>query len=198
MLNNVKTLKYSGNEAREIANELAELRIKVFWDFPYLYEGNIEYEKKYLETYFTARHSFILVVKDGDKVIGATTAIWVNDEEDSFKKSIQNYGLNADEVLYFGESVLLPEYRGLGLGKVFMDEREKFARSLGFIKILAFCSVERPLDHPMRPKDYRPLDEFWKSRGFAPALGLSTEFSWQDRNESQETMKKMNYWLKYI
>lgn len=198
MLKNITTLKYSGSEARQIADELAKLRIKIFWDFPYLYEGNIEYEKKYLETYFKARHSFILVAKDGDKFIGATSAIWANEEEESFKKPLKDYGLNTDEVFYFGESVLLPEYRGLGLGKIFMEERESFARSLGFIKVLAFCSVERSLAHPLCPPEYRPLNEFWKSRGFSPEPGLSTEFSWQDRNESQETMKKMNYWLKYI
>lgn len=198
MINNIKTFKYSGNEARHIAHALAELRIKIFRDFPYLYEGNVDYEKKYLETYFKARHSFILVAMDGEKIIGATTAVWASDEEESLKKPLQGYGLNTDEVVYFGESILLPEYRGLGIGKLFMDEREKFARSLGFIKVLAFCSVERAQNHSHRPADYKPLDVFWKSKGFNPAVGLSTEFSWQDINESQETSKKMNYWLKYI
>ena len=135
---------------------------------------------------------------DGNKVIGATTAVWANDEEESFKRPLQDFGLNTDEVIYFGESILLPEYRGLGLGKIFMQERENYARSLGFIKILTFCSVERPVDHPLRPLDYRPLDEFWKSRGFIPAPELSTTFSWPDINETQETSKKMNYWLKNI
>ncbi len=198
MAKNINILKYSGSEARFLAHELANLRIKVFHEFPYLYEGNIEYEKKYLETYFKARHSFILVAMDGDKVIGATTAVWANDEEESFKRPLQDFGLNTDEVIYFGESILLPEYRGLGLGKIFMQERENYARSLGFIKILTFCSVERPVDHPLRPLDYRPLDEFWKSRGFIPAPELSTTFSWPDINETQETSKKMNYWLKNI
>ncbi len=197
-MNSITIEKYVGQEARKLALALADLRLKVFWDFPYLYEGTVEYEKNYLETYFKAEHSFILVVKDGEKIIGATTGIWAREEEESFKKPLQAYGLNTDEVFYFGESVLLPQYRGLGLGKVFMEEREEYARSIPGIKILAFCSVERPSDHLMKPADYRPLDEFWRSRGFTPAQGLFTEYSWLDRGEKNETVKKLNYWLKYI
>lgn len=197
-MNSITIEKYAGSEARKIAEDLAHLRLKVFWDFPYLYEGTVEYEKTYLETYFKAKHSFILIVKDGDKIVGATTGIWAREEEESFKKPLQAYGLNTDEVFYFGESVLLPEYRGLGLGKVFMQEREDYARSIPGIKILAFCSVERPSNHLLRPQGYKPLDEFWKSRGFSPAAGLFTEYSWKDRDEKEETVKKLNYWLKNI
>lgn len=198
MKSNLTLEKYSGAEARKVVDGLAELRLKVFWDFPYLYEGDLSYERSYLETYFKAQHSFILVVKERDRFIGATTGIWAKEEEESFKEPLKKFGLIPDEVFYFGESVLLSEYRGLGLGKVFMEEREKYARSLGQIKTLAFCSVERPLDHPLRPQDYRPLDEFWKSRGFAPAPGLYAEYHWKDRGEQSETTKRLNFWLKHI
>ena len=33
-------------------------------------------------------------------------------------------------VFYFGESVLLPSWRGQGIGVIFLKEREDFARSL--------------------------------------------------------------------
>lgn len=190
--------KYSGSEGRVIVDGLAELRLKVFWDFPYLYEGTLEYEKNYLETYFKARHSFILIVKDEGKIVGASTGIWADEEEESFKKPFMEFGLNPKEVFYFGESVLLPEYRGVGLGKIFMRERENYARALGFIKTLSFCAVERPADHPLKPADYRPLDEFWKSRGFSPAPGMFAEYSWKDRGEVEESKKKLNFWLKNI
>lgn len=190
--------KYSGADGRKVVDALAELRLKVFWDFPYLYEGDVGYEKKYLETYFKAKYSFVLVVKDGEKYVGATTGIWAKEEEESFQKPLKDYGLNTDEVFYFGESVLLPEYRGLGLGKVFMQERESYARSLGFITTLAFCSVERASNHPLHPADYVPLDTFWQSRGFKPAPDLFAEYSWKDRNELHETKKKLNFWLKHI
>lgn len=197
-MTSISVEKFIGAEGRKVVEGLAELRLKVFWDYPYLYEGTLDYEKNYLETYFKAKHSFILIVKDEEKIVGATTGIWAEEEEESFKKPLIQYGLNPKEVFYFGESVLLPEYRGVGLGKIFMQEREKYARSLGFIKVLGFCSVERPAGHPLKPEGYRPLDEFWKSRGFKPAPGLYAEYSWKDRGEKEETKKRLNFWLKNI
>lgn len=191
-------LPLRGSEARAYATELATLRLKIFWDFPYLYEGTHEYEMKYLETYFKAQHSFILLVQDGGKTVGATTGIWAQEEEDNFKKPFADFGIKPEEVFYFGESVLLPEYRGKGIGKKFFAEREKFANSLPFIKKLSFCAVERSMDHPLRPGDYEPLDEFWKMMGFHKEPGLITKYEWQDRNETKPTEKKMQFWLKDI
>jgi hypothetical protein len=54
-------IRLRGNEVRAFVNELAELRLKVFWDFPYLYEGIVEYEKKYLATYFKTKKSFMTI-----------------------------------------------------------------------------------------------------------------------------------------
>lgn len=187
-----------GNEARKFLAPLADLRLKVFWDFPYLYEGTPDYEKKYLETYFKADHSFIFLIEDSAKIIGATTSILASEEEENFKKPFVQYGLNPQEVFYFGESVLLPEYRGRGLGKLFFEEREKYARSLPQVKTLSFCAVERPENHPLKPVSYRPLDTFWESMGFYKEQGLTTTYSWKDRDEQHETFKKMQYWLKPI
>jgi len=41
--------------------KLAELRIKVFHDFPYLYEGSLDYEKNYLKIYTESSRSGVLV-----------------------------------------------------------------------------------------------------------------------------------------
>lgn len=194
---NIEKIHLTGNEARLYGDELARLRLGVFYEFPYLYEGTFEYEKKYLETYFKARHSFILILKDQGKVIGATTGIWAKEEEDSFKSPFARFGLNPDEIFYFGESVLQKEYRGRGLGKIFFEEREKYARSLPFIKYLSFCAVQRHA-HPFEPTDYRPLDSFWNSQGFKKVEGLTTTYHWKDRGEKNETDKLMQFWIKEI
>lgn len=194
-------LKYhrlSGSEARAFVHELAELRVKVFWDFPYLYEGTLEYEKKYLETYFQAKYSFIFLVEDEGKIVGATTGIWAQEEEESFRKPFDERGFNPENLFYFGESVLLPEYRGRGIGKKFFEEREAYARSLPFIKALSFCAVVRPADHELRPKDYQPLDPFWRSQGFEMVPGMTTDYGWPDRGDNITTSKKMQFWMKKI
>ena len=194
----ITLLRLSGKEARKYVHELATLRLKVFWEFPYLYEGSLDYEKNYLETYFKAEQSLVVILKAFDRVIGATTCIWAHEEVPSFKEPFIKAGLDPKNILYFGESVILPEWRGKGLGKKFFEEREQFARSLQFIDALAFCAVIRDSHHHLRPKDYRPLDEFWISQGFRKIPNLVTEYEWQDRDEAHFTKKKMQFWMKNL
>jgi hypothetical protein len=58
----MEILKVQGHQARIYQNDLANLRLQVFFDYPYLYEVTLEYEKKYLETYFQAQYSFVVIV----------------------------------------------------------------------------------------------------------------------------------------
>jgi hypothetical protein len=81
---------------------------------------------------------------------------------------------------------------------MFFDEREKFARSLGFIKHLSFCAVIRAENHPLRPKDYRPLDSFWNALGFVQKTGLTTKYEWLDREQVSSSFKDMQFWIKDI
>ncbi len=187
-----------GEDARNYAPQLAELRLKVFSEFPYLYEGTIDYEMKYLETYFKAKNAFVFLVLDAEKVVGATTAIWANEEEESFKKPFETSGFSPAEIFYFGESVLLKEYRNQGVGKLFFAEREAFAASLPMIRYTSFCAVERSQSHLQRPEAYRPLDEFWKAQGYEKIPGLTTRYSWRDRGDDSESEKIMQFWMKKI
>lgn len=175
--------------------KLAELRIKVFHDFPYLYEGSLDYEKNYLKIYTESLRSVVVAAFDSDKLIGAATALPLSDEADYVQAPFLKAGIATDDIYYFGESVLLKEYRGKGLGHLFFDGREAAALKYEF-KFTAFCAVERPADHPMRPDHYSPLDEFWKKRGYEKRNELKSKFSWTDIGQSIETIKTMTYWMK--
>lgn len=191
-------LRLNGEAAENFGKDLAALRLNIFKNFPYLYEGTIDYEMKYLQTYFKAKHSFIFLVLDGEKVVGATTSIWSEEEEESFKRPFEEHNFDPKKVFYFGESVLEPAYRGKGLGKLFFQERESFARSLGFIDTVSFCAVVREGDHPLKPADYKPLDAFWRSQGFEKVPGMTTTYEWQDRDQDGLTKKLMQFWAKSI
>jgi len=54
-----------GAEIASIFEGLGKLRIAVFRDFPYLYEGTLEHEKEYLQTYANSERSFLFSVYDG-------------------------------------------------------------------------------------------------------------------------------------
>lgn len=188
---------FYGDQIHSLIPSLAELRIKVFHDFPYLYEGSFEYEKKYLKVYTDSLQSVLVAAFDGDKLIGAATALPLLDEADYVKAPFIKAGMDLSSIYYFGESVLLKEYRGQGLGHQFFDGREAAARKFHF-KQSAFCGVQRPADHPMRPADFSPLDSFWIKRGYEKRADLESEFSWLDIGDEVETKKKMTYWMKNL
>ncbi len=184
---------FKGAGIRAVFDPLARLRIAVFRDFPYLYEGTLEYELEYLNTYADADRALLFAVFNGDRMVGATTCIPLADETEEVQAPFRAAGFNLEEVFYFGESILLPEYRGLGLGHRFFDVREAHAASFGAYQLTCFCAVDRPADHPLRPEGYRPLDAFWTKRGYRLEPGLQTTFSWPDLGETVSTPKTMNF-----
>jgi GNAT superfamily N-acetyltransferase len=103
-----------------------------------------------------------------------------------------------NHLVYFGESLLLPEYRGAGLGKRFFEERLAFARSLTLAKRCVFCAVIRDAEHPMRPKHYQPLDNFWRAMGFQPWDGVKCKLSWKQLGDILETDHELQFWFQDI
>jgi GNAT superfamily N-acetyltransferase len=189
---------YRGEEIKAVFEPLAKLRIAVFHDYPYLYEGSLDYELDYLSTYANSPRSLLFAAFDGEEMVGATTCIPLADETAEVQAPFLAAGMDIHRIFYFGESILLPQYRGHGLGHRFFDEREAHARSFGSFQHTCFCGVVRPGDHPARPADFRPLDEFWKKRGYQPVPGLLSEFEWLDIGEAAPTKKPMQYWIREV
>lgn len=174
---------------------LAELRIRVFRDFPYLYDGSLDYERAYLAEYAASDHSIIVLALDGDRVVGCSTGLPMLDADPAFAKPFAAAGFELAELFYFGESVLEADWRGHGIGHRFFDQREAHAHALGFATT-TFCAVQRPANHPARPADYRALDAFWRKRGYRPRPDLVTRFAWKDIDQPVETDKPMQFWVR--
>ncbi|PAU60910.1 GNAT family N-acetyltransferase [Pseudomonas indica] len=187
-----------GSAIEPFITDLARLRIEVFREFPYLYDGTAEYEANYLSTYARSARSLFVLALDGGQVVGASTGLPMADETDEFKRPFLERGWDPQRIFYFGESVLLPAYRGSGLGVRFFVEREGYARRLGGFDWCAFCAVERPADHPHRPAGYQPLNTFWEKRGYRHHPELRTEYHWRDLGDAEESAKPMSFWLKEL
>ncbi|MEF2276937.1 GNAT family N-acetyltransferase [Deinococcus sp. YIM 134068] len=187
----------TGDELRAALPDLARLRQEVFRAFPYLYEGSAEYEESYLGTYLDAPGAVVVLARDGERVVGASTAVPLVHETAGVQSPFLGSEFDPGNVLYLGESVLLPEYRGHGVGHRFFDEREAHARWLE-LGVTAFCAVQRPSDHPARPEDDRPLDAFWRSRGYTERPDLETTMTWRDVGEVGETAKPMRFWVRRL
>ncbi len=187
----------TGPDIAQALDALADVRIAVFRDWPYLYEGTRDYEAKYLDVYLRSPRSLAVLVWDGAVCVGATTTLPLADAGAEAQAPFLAAGHALDEIDYFGESVLLPPYRGRGLGVKFFELREAHARANG-LRVCVFCSVVRPEQHPAKPADYVPNDAFWTHRGYRPAPELVTQFAWPDIGETQSTDKPMHFWLKRL
>ena len=178
-------------------DDVARLRIEVFRAFPYLYDGDMEYERRYVTSYRDSPGAILVGAYDGARLVGGATGTPLADHAEAFAAAFAGTGVALDSVFYCAESVLLESYRGQGAGHRFFDLREAHARALGFTHA-AFCAVIRPADHPARPAGYRPLDPFWIARGYRQLPGVLAEFSWKDLDQPAETAKSLQFWMRAL
>ncbi len=193
MVLRIETLTGAALEAA--LDELALLRIEVFRAWPYLYDGDLAYERDYLQSYRDSAGAVVVGAFDADRLVGAATGTPLADHADDFAAAFAESTLDMADIFYCAESVLLPAYRGQGAGHGFFDAREAHARELGFAKS-AFCSVIRPKEHPLHPTGYTPLDPFWRKRGYQPLPGVVAEFAWKDIDQPKENTKALQFWLR--
>ena len=192
----VATRVLTGEALAAALEDVARLRIRVFRDFPYLYDGDADYERDYLRAY-QSPGAVVAVAMDGEKVVGAATGAPMADHAADFGAAFADRPEPMNQIFYCAESVLLRDYRGLGIGHAFFDAREAHARKLG-LAFSAFCSVIRSADHPARPGNYRPLDDFWRKRGYEPLPGVTARFSWKDLGEATDTEKTLQFWMRRL
>ncbi len=176
---------------------LARLRIAIFREWPYLYDGTADYEESYLREFMDEPGSVLIVARVGGETVGAATASPMAGQKEAFRAPFAARGFDIARLFYFGESVLLPDYRGLGIGHAFFDARETAARETGATHS-CFCAVSRQADHPLRPPDARDLHPFWRSRGYRPVEGLVTHFEWKDIDREQESAHPMQFWMRAL
>jgi GNAT superfamily N-acetyltransferase len=195
----VSVERFQGAAVMPHLSALAALRIEVFREYPYLYDGSLAYEQRYLESYAACARSVVVIARDADRVIGASTALPLLDhgETQSQLALFRGAGIDPERVFYFGESVLRSAYRGQRLGHAFFDQREAAAREQGF-GLAAFCAVQRPDTHPQRPHDYVPHDAFWRKRGYVRMPALRLHFAWRDLGDASESEKPMVVWIKEL
>ncbi|WP_395737262.1 GNAT family N-acetyltransferase [Prosthecobacter sp.] len=193
----IRLQNFHGAELAPHIDALGALRIAVFHEYPYLYVGNLENERDYLGTYVRSSGSLVVLVFDDERVVGATTCLPMTDEGPEFKAAFEQAGYDLSKICYFGESILLPEYRGRGFGKEFFVRREAHARALGKTKS-TFCAVDRDGKHPLQPEGYRPLDEFWRSQGYVKHPELQATFVWKEIGEEEESPKTLTFWVKEL
>lgn len=188
---------FHGPEILPWLEHTARLRIGVFREWPYLYEGSLESEREYLASYAQSKESLLVLALDGGEVVGASTAMPLADSAPAFNQPFVEQGMAVESVFYFGESVLLSEYRGRGIGHAFFDSREAHARALGRFQWTAFCSVDRDIEDARQPDGYRPNDAFWSKRGYRRRAGMTMRLPWSEAGRG-EVDHPLTFWLREL
>ncbi|HEX8058964.1 MAG TPA: GNAT family N-acetyltransferase [Novosphingobium sp.] len=187
----------TGAEILAAADDLARLRMTVFADWPYLYDGDLAYEAEYLREFVVSPDAVMVAACNGPRIVGAATASPMAAQDAEFRAPFEAAGIDLPSLFYFGESVLLAEYRGRGIGHAFFDHREAEARRWG-ARAACFAVVIRPEDHPARPEGHVPLDRFWRKRGYVPVEGLIATMDWKDHGEASASVKPMQCWMRLL
>lgn len=186
-----------GADLRRHLDAVAALRIAVFRDWPYLYEGDAAYEREYLDAYAASADSVFVLAFDDDRIVGASTGLPLADDSAEFREPFDAAGIDIHRVFYFGESVLLPAYRGQGVGHAFFDHREAHARGLGHFDLAAFCAVDRDPADPRRPAGHRDNDAFWTKRGYVRQPGMTMRLRWNEIDQG-ELEHALTFWTRRL
>lgn len=175
--------------------DVARLRIAVFREWPYLYAGDVAYEREYLEAYARSSNSLVVLARAGDVVVGASTGIPLAEDGAEFQQPFLERGIDPSTVFYCGESVLLPAYRGRGIGHGFFDAREAHARALGGLAHIAFAAVDRDDGDARRPAGHRGNEALWARRGYVRQPGMTMRLHWNEAGIG-DVEHPLTFWLR--
>ncbi|MFC7336999.1 GNAT family N-acetyltransferase [Haloferula chungangensis] len=192
----VEVLRVSGEALMDALDEVARLRIEVFREYPYLYDGTKEAEREYLEGYAESSGAVLVLARVDGVVIGASTGMPMGEADEAFQQPFLQNTERLENWFYLGESVLSGRFRGQGIGHRFFDEREAHARELAFPSV-AFCSVVRPQDHPLKPHGYRSHERFWTKRGYEKRPEWRASLNWKQIDSGgMDVRNELEFWTR--
>lgn len=176
---------------------LAILRMTVFRNWPYLYDGDLDYETEYLSAFLHDERAVLFIARLGDIPVGMATASPFATQTEMIRAPFIAAGVDTGSIFYFGGSVLLPQFLGTGVGHQFFERREAAARVAGPLQA-SFCAVLRSPNHLQRPHNERDLRPFWEKRGYRVAPQFTTSLSWKEVGQTDETAHDMCFWVKTL
>ncbi len=173
------------NDLLQMCDFIGALRISTFREFPYLYVGFPENEKKYTLGFAKTQGAFACEATDNGQFAGLVTASPLKSEKSIAKDSpaqvFLDHGLNPEEFVYLGEVIVDSRYRQRGLAGELIQRAALEANRKGFPRTCFLC-VERPDNHPLKPQGYKSPDSIWKRLGYQKTE-MRMPFSWNALDE---------------
>ena len=187
----------TGSAVETCLEELASLRLNIFHEYPYLYDGCREDELKYLRLYKDTPEAFVLSVTDSGAMIGAATGLPLRYEVETLINPFAGTSYPVDELFYIGEVLFYPSYRERGLGIRLLNRIDEYVCNLGNYRYLTCATVVRPENYAQRPENHVPIDRFLSRTGFIKLPGITTSFAWKEIDGCNRE-HLMQFWLKEL
>ena len=156
----------TGHHTQEYINDVATLRLLVFREYPYLYDGDRRTELDYPNGYSSNENSILVIAKDGEKIVGAISGKPLLETEEAFLVPFAQQRLPVQGIFYLGEIMLLKEYRGQGVGSQLYRRFEDVVKQKEKYQKMAILEIVREDQDPRKPKSYIPGHEFWRKLGY--------------------------------
>ena len=190
----IKTLR--GREIIPYIHKIAALRIAIFREYPYLYEGGMSYEERYLLMYSRTEDAILVIAEDNDEVVGVITGLPLTESMEEIKGLFIEKNIPAERIFYLGEIILLQEYRSKNIGYMMYQQFERAVKELEFYEKIALCEVVRTENDLRKPLNYKSLNSFWNRQGYVKHPDLIADFSWKEIGAIEETKHPMVFWIK--
>jgi len=190
----IKISTHIGAAITPFIDEISNLRIHAFREFPYLYSGDdIDYERKYTQDYAKNEKALLILVEHGDKIIGALTGLplaasspIVQDVQTLFQANKQDI----NKAYYLGELILDKDYRyGLDLIRKMYHPYEAQIKAWCY-ETIYMLTVKREENHPLKPKNYKSQNRLWERAKFYKT-GITSQFHWPTI-QADLSIKEMN------
>lgn len=178
-------------------DSLASLRLEIFREYPYLYDGRREDEIANLRSYAEAPDACVILAYDECAVVGAATGMPFIHEGEQMQAAIAVSQYSAEKLYYVGELLFYRAYRNKGLGLQLLGQLEQHIRSLGRYRHLVCATVERPAAHSLQPDGYVPITRFLARTGFDLIPGVTTSFAWRETDGVRRD-HLMQFWVKEL
>jgi hypothetical protein len=189
---------FTGRDVAPLLPDFARLCTEIFRDWPHLYDGDGRYDPEHLHALAASPRSALIVAYDGETAVGASTCLPMVDAAPEYTEPFRARGWMTERFFYLAESVLLPAYRGQGVGAAFFTLREAHIRAVSACDFACFYATHRAEDDPSRPADAVSLDTFWRRQGYAPTPDLRCTIRWKEIGKADESDLAMQVWLKSL
>ena len=186
-----------GKEIVRHLPDVADLRLRVFKEYPYLFQDDDKHTLTYLSHYAAAKHCLLVTATSNNEMVGAVAGIPLEATSPATQKPFIDTHQTLSQWFYIDEIVVAPQWRTRGLGGLFLRAMEDHAKELGYL-YTTFCVIHRPATHPSRPRGYVPPDEYFIERGYERLPELNLHLTWVDTGEGRATTKTMKFWYKKL